>query len=95
MREQGSLKGQGTHRGNLCVHIFKQILTLKDIQRKKSKQEIYSFFLLSENTSGGPKVIQVKAARNRRCLSRDHISMCHIDGCEQEEEEENEEEKEG
>ena len=58
IREQGSLKGQGTHRGNWCVHIFKQILTLKDIQRKKSKQEIYSlFFLLSENTSGGPKVI--------------------------------------
>ena len=23
MREQGSLKGEGTHRGNLCVHIFK------------------------------------------------------------------------
>ena len=79
----------------MCVHIFTQILTLKDIQRKKSKREIYSFFLLSENTSGGPKVIQVKAARNRRCLSRDHISMCHIDGCEQEEEEENEEEEEG
>ena len=75
MREQGSLKGQGTHRGNLCVHIFKQILTLKDIQRKKSKQEIYSFFLLSENTSGGPKVIPVKAVRSRSCLSRDHMSM--------------------
>ena len=23
MREQGSLKGEGTHRGNLCVEIFK------------------------------------------------------------------------
>ena len=37
MREQGSLKGEGTHRGNLSVHIFKQNLALKDIQRKKSK----------------------------------------------------------
>ena len=44
MREQGSLKGQGTHRGNLCVHIFKQHLALKVIQRNKSKQEIESFF---------------------------------------------------
>ena len=26
MREQGSLKGEGTHRGNLCVEIFKPIL---------------------------------------------------------------------
>ena len=95
MREQGSLKGQGTQRGNLCVHIFTQILTLKDIRRKKSKQEIYSFFLLSENTSGGPKVIPVKAARSRSCLSRDHMSMCRIDGCEREEEEEKEEDEEG
>ena len=37
MRKQGSLKGEGTHRGNLCVHIFTQILPLKDIQRKTTK----------------------------------------------------------
>ena len=36
MREQGSLKGKGTHRGNLCVHIFTQNPALKDILRKKS-----------------------------------------------------------
>ena len=59
MREQGSLKGQGTHRGNLCVHIFKQILTLKDIQRKKSKQEIYSFFCFLKILLGVQKRIQM------------------------------------
>ena len=34
MRKQGSLKREGTHRGNLCVQIFTQILPLKNIQRK-------------------------------------------------------------
>ena len=28
MREQGSLKGEGTHRGNLCVQIFKPNLDI-------------------------------------------------------------------
>ena len=37
MREQGSLKGEGMHRGNLCVHIFKQNLALQDIPRKNNK----------------------------------------------------------
>ena len=37
MRKQGSLKGEGTHRGNLSVTDFGENLPLKDIQRKKSK----------------------------------------------------------
>ena len=34
MRKQGSLKGEGTHRGNLSVTDFAVNLALKDIQRK-------------------------------------------------------------
>ena len=40
MGEQGSLKGEGTHRGNLYVQIFKQKLPLKDVQRKNNKTSI-------------------------------------------------------
>ena len=37
MRKQGSLKGEGTHRGNLSVTDFGENLALKDIQRKTTK----------------------------------------------------------
>ena len=41
MREQGSLKGEGTHRGNLCVEIFKPNLPVNDIQRKNHKNSTW------------------------------------------------------
>ena len=59
MRERGNLKREGTHGGNLCVHIFKQNWALKDIQRKKSKQEIYSFFFFLKILLGVQKWFQM------------------------------------
>ena len=46
MREQGSLKskGEGTHRGNLFVKIFKQKLSSKDIIRIKAKNKCHCLF---------------------------------------------------
>ena len=38
MRQQGSLKGEGTHRGNLCVYIF----AIEGY--KKSSKEIWQLF---------------------------------------------------
>ena len=43
MREQGSLKGEGTHRGNLCVPIFKPNLPSKDLLSKVLLQGQFTF----------------------------------------------------
>ena len=43
MREQGSLKGEGTHRGNLCVHIFKPNLPSKDLLSKVRLEGQFTF----------------------------------------------------
>ena len=57
MREQGGLKseGEGRHRAYLFANIFRQKTTLKDIKGKNQKINLIDF-LLSENTSGGPKI---------------------------------------
>ena len=41
--EQGSLKGEGTHRGNLCVHIFKPNLPSKDLLSKVRLEGQFTF----------------------------------------------------
>ena len=81
MREQWSLKGEGSHRGNLSVHIFKQNLALKDIQRKKANMagQTPLISVWEEGGGWGGEVRRrINAGRSRTSLYRDELPMIKV-----------------
>ena len=81
MREQWSLKGEGSHRGNLSVHIFKQNLALKDIQRKKANMagQTPLISVWEEGGGWGGEVRRrINAGRSRTSLYRDELPTIKV-----------------